>query len=37
LQNFRCPRCGEKFGSSGFYHNVFARKCLNCGLPKYSS
>jgi hypothetical protein len=37
LQNFRCPRCREKFCSSGFYHNVFVRQCLNCGLPKYSS
>jgi hypothetical protein len=38
LHNFRCPRCGEKFFvSPGYYHNVFARRCLNCGLPKYSN
>jgi hypothetical protein len=38
LQIFRCPRCGEKFFvSPAYYHNVFARRCLNCGLPKYSS
>ena len=37
LQKFRCPRCGEQFCSSGFYHNVFVRRCLNCGLPKFSS
>jgi len=37
LQGFRCPRCGEKFFVSPRYHNVFARRCLNCGLPKFSS
>jgi hypothetical protein len=38
LHNLRCPRCGEKFFvSPGYYHNVFARRCLNCGLPKYSN
>jgi hypothetical protein len=37
LQSFRCPRCGEKFFVSRRYHNVFARRCLNCGLPKFSS
>jgi hypothetical protein len=37
LQSFRCPRCGEKFFVSSKYHNVFARRCLNCGLPKYSN
>ncbi|MGB6546424.1 MAG: hypothetical protein WBE97_12450 [Candidatus Acidiferrales bacterium] len=37
LQNFRCPRCAEKFFASPRYHNVFARQCLNCGLQKYSN
>jgi hypothetical protein len=38
LESFRCPRCGEKFFvSPGYYHNVFARRCLNCSLPKYSN
>jgi hypothetical protein len=36
LQRFPCPRCGEAFFARGIYHNIFARKCLNCGLAKYS-
>jgi hypothetical protein len=36
--NFRCPRCGSRFyawGPWGLGHNGFARKCRNCGLPKW--
>ncbi len=37
---FSCPRCNQPFfskliiGPFGYY-NVFASKCLNCGLPKW--
>jgi predicted RNA-binding Zn-ribbon protein involved in translation (DUF1610 family) len=36
---FLCPRCGKRFffrgrGVVGF-HNPLARRCLNCGLPKW--
>jgi transcriptional regulator with XRE-family HTH domain len=35
----RCPRCKKRFysGTIGFlsFHNDYAWKCLNCGIPKY--
>jgi hypothetical protein len=35
---FRCPRCGQKYDRrSRFNLNGFAKKCVYCGLPKYSS
>lgn len=35
---FRCPRCNEPFGATRWYNkSVFARKCVHCGLPKYSN
>ena len=33
IQWFRCPKCHEKFFSSFWYHNPYARKCVHCGLP----
>ena len=38
---FRCPRCGNKFFMrrrfAFFYdYSMFAQKCVNCDLPKYS-
>src|SRR5262245_52533269 len=34
-----CPRCGKSFhrlfGSFWNWDNPFARRCLNCGLPKW--
>jgi hypothetical protein len=34
-----CPRCGKSFhevcGTFGRWVNPFARRCLNCGLPKW--
>ena len=38
---FRCPRCGNKFFMrrrfAFFYdYRMFAQKCVNCDLPKYS-
>jgi hypothetical protein len=32
LQFFKCPRCHQPFSNG----NPFARKCLHCGLPKWS-
>ena len=31
LRDWRCPRCGEKFGL-----RFGAKRCVNCALPKYS-
>ena len=34
---FRCPRCGKKYDRRWrFKFNGFAKKCVYCGLPKYS-
>jgi hypothetical protein len=34
---FRCPRCTKKFDRrSRFNFSGFAKKCVYCGLPKYS-
>jgi hypothetical protein len=37
LALFRCPRCGKRFFTTMWYRNPFARKCVHCGLPKYSN
>jgi hypothetical protein len=37
LALFRCPRCGKRFFTTLWYRNPFARKCVHCGLPKYSN
>lgn len=37
IQTFRCPRCGEWFFAKWWYHNIFATRCLHCGLRKYES
>jgi hypothetical protein len=42
--NFRCPRCGElffrKFDDRAWrkvwVYNPFARRCMHCGLPKWT-
>ena len=31
-----CPRCGKPFHATFWYHNGFARRCIHCGLPKWS-
>ena len=34
----RCPACRRFFNvRADWYHNVFTRKCLNCGLPLKSN
>ena len=35
--NWKCPRCGKPFLRDGWIHNAFARSCLHCGLPKWST
>jgi predicted RNA-binding Zn-ribbon protein involved in translation (DUF1610 family) len=35
--SFRCPRCGEPFYYRGSYRNGFARRCLHCGLKKWTN
>ncbi len=34
---FPCPRCGKWFFSTWFFHNGFARRCVHCKLPIYST
>lgn len=34
---FRCPRCGQYFFWRPMVRNPFARRCLNCGLPKWAA
>ncbi len=37
LALWRCPRCGEWFSQTYWYHlGFFARQCVHCGLPKYA-
>ena len=36
FQCFKCPRCGKRFFAKWWYHNMFARRCVHCGLPKYA-
>ncbi|MFC1498895.1 hypothetical protein ACFLS1_10565 [Verrucomicrobiota bacterium] len=31
-----CPRCGRGFFATWWFSNQFARKCVHCGLPKWS-
>lgn len=31
-----CPRCGRPFHASWCYGNLFARRCVHCGLPKWA-
>lgn len=36
VMNFPCPRCGQPFFHGAGYFNGFARKCVNCKLPKWA-
>ena len=31
-----CPRCGKAFFRAGAFHNLFAKRCLHCQLPKWA-
>ena len=38
LNLWRCPHCGEWFSGTWWYNLGFlARRCVHCGLPKYSN
>src|SRR5215203_5743947 len=28
----KCPRCGNRFHATEFWHNPWARKCMHCRL-----
>jgi hypothetical protein len=36
--NLLCPRCDRRFfySPTSLFHNAFARRCMNCGLPKFA-
>jgi Zn ribbon nucleic-acid-binding protein len=34
---FSCPRCHKPFFLKWWYHDLFAGRCVHCGLPKYTS
>jgi len=36
VQSFRCPRCQQRFFATSWYYNSFARRCVHCGLRKWS-
>jgi hypothetical protein len=29
----KCPRCGDKFHATTWYHNIWTSECLHCHLP----
>jgi hypothetical protein len=31
-----CPRCSKAFFRAGAFHNLFAKSCMHCGLPKWA-
>lgn len=31
-----CPRCAKRYFSTTWGYNTWARRCLNCGLPKWA-
>jgi len=37
LSCWPCPRCGDWFAATWWSHNLFAQRCVHCGLPKYSN
>jgi len=45
VSNFACPRCGKPFfrkfderpSRRDWAHNPFARRCMHCGLAKWSA
>ena len=37
LAGWRCPRCGNRFHSKGFWKSdQGTSQCMNCGLPKWA-
>ena len=37
VMNWRCPNCGRRFHVCWWYGNAFARRCVHCGLPKWTA
>ena len=37
LSAFRCPRCGRLFFSTWIQGDLFAQRCLHCGLSKWEA
>jgi antibiotic biosynthesis monooxygenase (ABM) superfamily enzyme len=33
---FRCPRCGNTFFLDCLRRDLFSRRCIHCGLPKWA-
>lgn len=33
---FRCPRCHKNFFATALMGNLFAKRCMNCGLSKWA-
>ena len=36
FQRFRCPQCDKLFFGTRRHVNPWARRCIHCGLPKWS-
>jgi hypothetical protein len=36
LMFWPCPHCGRSFHVCWWYGNAFARRCVHCGLPKWT-
>jgi hypothetical protein len=36
LSAFRCPRCMKRYFLKPWFNNPYARKCLHCGLRRWS-
>lgn len=36
LTLFRCPSCHHHFFCTWYFSNHFARRCVHCGLPKWT-
>jgi hypothetical protein len=34
VQFFRCPRCNNHFFFKWYFSNIFAKRCVHCGLPR---
>lgn len=37
LSKLKCPRCGQPFFRSAVYYNTWARRCLNCGVRRWTT
>jgi hypothetical protein len=37
LMRWSCPSCGRCFHVCWWHGNVFARRCVHCGLPRWAT